>query len=209
VPHWFARTGPAPVGTDYRRFGNYVRSTFHCYSRGLTASLLARAHGVGAGGPSSPEAETYNRRMAASRFNEPIEPMTLGNMCENGVRSLAASCRQSRGRSRSTARQHQFWFRAGGCNVFSWLKLFEQLPGLRWRECPSEEIIWDKRRKFRTDGMAFSEMGRAAELVQCGEQPRVGENAASMMTTSPPWNERHHIACQSLARAVLHNSTSV
>jgi hypothetical protein len=27
--------------------------------------------------------------MARHRFNEPIEPMTLGNMRENGVRSLA------------------------------------------------------------------------------------------------------------------------
>jgi len=26
------------------------------------------------------------------RFNEPIEPMTLGNMHANGVRSLAVSC---------------------------------------------------------------------------------------------------------------------
>jgi len=26
------------------------------------------------------------------RINEPIEPMTLGNMRENGVRSLAVSC---------------------------------------------------------------------------------------------------------------------
>jgi hypothetical protein len=34
-------------------------------------------------------------------------------------------------------------------------------------------------------------------------------DAASMMTTSPPWNESHHIACQPLARPVLHNSTSV
>jgi hypothetical protein len=30
----------------------------------------------------------YNRRMAARRINEPIEPMTLGNMRANGVRSL-------------------------------------------------------------------------------------------------------------------------
>jgi hypothetical protein len=27
-----------------------------------------------------------------ARFNEPIEPMTLGNMRANGVRSLAVSC---------------------------------------------------------------------------------------------------------------------
>jgi hypothetical protein len=29
----------------------------------------------------------YNRRMAARCLNEPIEPMTLGNMRANGVRS--------------------------------------------------------------------------------------------------------------------------
>jgi hypothetical protein len=31
-------------------------------------------------------------RMAPSRFNEPIQPMTLGNMRANGVHSLAVSC---------------------------------------------------------------------------------------------------------------------
>jgi hypothetical protein len=36
----------------------------------------------------------YNRRMAARRMNEPIEPMTLGNMRANGVRSLDVSCWQ-------------------------------------------------------------------------------------------------------------------
>jgi hypothetical protein len=36
----------------------------------------------------------YNRRMAARRFNESIEPMTLGNMRANGVRSLDVSCWQ-------------------------------------------------------------------------------------------------------------------
>jgi hypothetical protein len=30
--------------------------------------------------------------MAARRLNEPIEPMTLGNMRANGVRSLDVSC---------------------------------------------------------------------------------------------------------------------
>jgi hypothetical protein len=30
--------------------------------------------------------------MATSRFDYPIEPMTLGNMRENGVRSLAVVC---------------------------------------------------------------------------------------------------------------------
>jgi hypothetical protein len=30
--------------------------------------------------------------MAARRFNDPIEPMTLGNMRANGVRSLDVSC---------------------------------------------------------------------------------------------------------------------
>jgi hypothetical protein len=36
----------------------------------------------------------YNRMMAARRLNEPIEPMTLGNMRANGVRSLDVSCWQ-------------------------------------------------------------------------------------------------------------------
>jgi hypothetical protein len=30
--------------------------------------------------------------MTRSRFNEPIQPMTLGNMRTNGVRSLAVGC---------------------------------------------------------------------------------------------------------------------
>jgi hypothetical protein len=34
--------------------------------------------------------------MARSRFNEPIEPTTLGNMRENGVLSLAVQCHQCR-----------------------------------------------------------------------------------------------------------------
>src|SRR5271167_1610996 len=102
-------------------------------------------------------------------------PGHLGNMRVKGVRSLAVSCRQARDRSRSTARQHCFWRWAGGCNVFSWLKQFEQLPGLRWREHPSEEIVWDKCRKFGTDGMTLGEMRRTAELVHRGEQPSVGE----------------------------------
>jgi hypothetical protein len=34
----------------------------------------------------------YNCRMAARRFNEPFEPMTLGNMRANGVRSLDVCC---------------------------------------------------------------------------------------------------------------------
>jgi hypothetical protein len=42
----------------------------------------------------SPDSDgaAYNRRMAARRFNEAIEPMTLGNMRANGVRSLDVSC---------------------------------------------------------------------------------------------------------------------
>jgi hypothetical protein len=32
--------------------------------------------------------------MARSRFNDPIEPMDLANMRQNGVRSLAIYCRQ-------------------------------------------------------------------------------------------------------------------
>jgi hypothetical protein len=34
------------------------------------------------------------RLMARSRFNDPIEPMDLANMRENGVRSLAVQCPQ-------------------------------------------------------------------------------------------------------------------
>jgi hypothetical protein len=34
----------------------------------------------------------YNCRMAARRLSEPIEPMTLGNMRANGVRSLDVCC---------------------------------------------------------------------------------------------------------------------
>jgi hypothetical protein len=34
--------------------------------------------------------------MARSRFNDPIEPMTLANMRENGVRSLSVQCHQCR-----------------------------------------------------------------------------------------------------------------
>jgi hypothetical protein len=36
----------------------------------------------------------YNRRMAARRISEPIEPMTLGNMRANSVRALDVSCWQ-------------------------------------------------------------------------------------------------------------------
>jgi LSD1 subclass zinc finger protein len=34
--------------------------------------------------------------MATKRFNDPIEPMDLANMRENGVRSLAVQCHQCR-----------------------------------------------------------------------------------------------------------------
>jgi hypothetical protein len=33
--------------------------------------------------------------MVGSRFNDPIEPMTLDNMRQNGVRSLAVLCLQA------------------------------------------------------------------------------------------------------------------
>ena len=44
--------------------------------------------------PAFPDANGagYIRGMTATRFNEPIQPMTLGNMRANGVHSLAASC---------------------------------------------------------------------------------------------------------------------
>jgi hypothetical protein len=45
---------------------------------------FVRSTVVGFPDDSSP---AYNCRMAASRINEPIEPMTLGNMRANGVRS--------------------------------------------------------------------------------------------------------------------------
>jgi hypothetical protein len=38
--------------------------------------------------------QAYNRRMAASRTNDLIEPMTLGNTRANGVRSLDMACWQ-------------------------------------------------------------------------------------------------------------------
>jgi hypothetical protein len=34
--------------------------------------------------------------MATKRFNDPIEPMDLANMRQNGVRSLAIQCHQCR-----------------------------------------------------------------------------------------------------------------
>jgi hypothetical protein len=34
------------------------------------------------------------RDMAKLRFNDPIEPMDLANMRQNGVRSLAVQCHQ-------------------------------------------------------------------------------------------------------------------
>jgi hypothetical protein len=40
------------------------------------------------------EASKSTRWRPASRFNEPIEPMTLANMRANGVRSLHVSCWQ-------------------------------------------------------------------------------------------------------------------
>jgi hypothetical protein len=42
------------------------------------------------------ESPVMRRAMARSRFNDPIEPMTLSNMRENGVRSLAFPCHQCR-----------------------------------------------------------------------------------------------------------------
>jgi hypothetical protein len=54
-------------------------------------TALVRSTVVGFPDDSSP---AYNCRMAARRINEPIEPMTLGNMRANGVRSLDVSCWQ-------------------------------------------------------------------------------------------------------------------
>jgi hypothetical protein len=49
-----------------------------------------------AGGISTSGAQTalIYALMATKRFNDPIEPMTLQNMRENGVRSLAVQCHQ-------------------------------------------------------------------------------------------------------------------
>jgi hypothetical protein len=41
--------------------------------------------------------------MVTSRFTEPIEPMTLGNMRANGVRSLDVSCWQCHHRTITSA----------------------------------------------------------------------------------------------------------
>jgi hypothetical protein len=45
-------------------------------------------------------------RLARSRFNEPIEPKTLGNMRAIGVRSLDVSCWQQDDGACDRARQH-------------------------------------------------------------------------------------------------------
>jgi len=42
--------------------------------------------------------------MTATRINKPIQPMTLGNMRDNGVRSLDVSCRQCHHRAILSAR---------------------------------------------------------------------------------------------------------
>jgi hypothetical protein len=41
-----------------------------------------------------PSVPGYDPPMATARLNDPIEPMTLGNMRANGVRSLEVSCWQ-------------------------------------------------------------------------------------------------------------------
>jgi hypothetical protein len=48
--------------------------------------------GCGGGSVTRTESPAMRRAMARSRFNDPIEPMTLSNMRENGVRSLAVQC---------------------------------------------------------------------------------------------------------------------
>ena len=50
-----------------------------------------RASGVADG-----RGDPVNVAHSMARFNEPIEPMTLGNMRENGVRSLWVQCNQCR-----------------------------------------------------------------------------------------------------------------
>jgi hypothetical protein len=60
----------------------------------LAPAFAPRAAGVFAVSAAFPDGAraAYNRRMAARHLNEPIEPMTLGNMRANGVRSLDVCC---------------------------------------------------------------------------------------------------------------------
>jgi hypothetical protein len=50
---------------------------------GIAYTIRSKKGGTSAG---------FSFAMATQRFNEPIEPMTLGNMRDNGVRSLFVSC---------------------------------------------------------------------------------------------------------------------
>jgi hypothetical protein len=45
--------------------------------------------------------------MARPRSNDPVEPMTLDNMRENGVRSLFVSCRQCHHRTSFAFQRHR------------------------------------------------------------------------------------------------------
>jgi len=71
------------------RDGNWWRNEHYCGAVGLAVS-----------GRTPPDltagALRYDRLMARSRFNDPIEPMDLANMRQNGVRSLAIQCPQCR-----------------------------------------------------------------------------------------------------------------
>jgi hypothetical protein len=81
-----------------------------------------------------------------TRINEPIEPMTLGNMRANGVRSLAVSCHlchtkpsSARPRGRMTCRcrcpcSGRAWSAAPGAGVGA-----DARPN--WREQPPRESL--------------------------------------------------------------------
>ena len=62
--------------------------------------------------------------MAPTRFNDPIQPMTLGNMRSNGVHSLAVSCHLC---------HHE-----AVINAAAWS---DELPVPNWREQPARESL--------------------------------------------------------------------
>jgi hypothetical protein len=51
---------------------------------------------------------------------------------------------------------------------------FDQLPGLQWGEHSSDGMVWDQFYKVGTDGIAFHEMRRVAELNR-GQEPSMSE----------------------------------
>jgi hypothetical protein len=63
---------------------------------GLPPAVARRAQGVLGAAPGSRDSALRGifSFMATGRLNEPIEPMDLANMRQNGVRSLAVRCHQ-------------------------------------------------------------------------------------------------------------------